>query len=67
MSNGSPVSGKTVTLSWRDGLMPAETHNVTTGSNGVATQYILTMNTITVTATYESASTTCTVINEPLL
>ncbi len=64
-SGGTPVSGATITFSYQDLLGP-ETTTATTNANGVANAGIYSdvFGEFTVTATYENASATCTVINE---
>ncbi len=63
-SGGTPVSGATVTFTYSDGFGP-QTTTATTNANGVANKslYSDSMETI-VTATYGTATATCTVIND---
>ncbi len=63
-SGGTPVSGATVTFTYTNTLGP-QTTTATTNANGVANKYLYCegMETI-VTATYGTATATCTVINE---
>ena len=62
-SGGTPVSGETVTFTWSDSGIPME-DTATTGNDGVASYYIgfLDFGNFIITATYGSATATCTVI-----
>ena len=63
-SGGTPVSGATVTFTYTNTLGP-QTATSSTNVNGVANKYLYVEGSeTTVTATYETATATCTVIND---
>ena len=63
-SGGTPVSGATVTFTWQGSFGP-ETATASTNANGVAEKWLfVNSGETTVTATYGTATATCTVIDE---
>jgi len=64
-SGGTPVSGATVTFTWSDALGP-QTVTASTNANGVANKplYVSSAGETTLTATYGTATATCTINND---
>ena len=62
-NNGVAMSGETVTFTWEDSGLPGSA-TATTNSNGVATTNIYPMDDVTVTASYQGATATCTVYGD---
>jgi len=63
-NGGTPMSGETVTFSWEN-FGQIESTTVTTNSSGVATKsfnyFDIDMYPVTITATYQGVTTTCTI------
>jgi len=64
-NGGTPVSGETVTFSWDDIISGPQSVTATTNNMGVATHHFeywdITGYPISITATYQGASATCTI------
>jgi len=65
--DGTPLSGETVTFSWDDIISGPQSVTATTNNIGVATHHFgywdITGYPISITATYSTASATCTIID----